>query len=156
MGLSVSGIVNGLDVPTIVSQLMQSESIPQQQLQRQLTSVKSQASTYRSINSKFAALLTAAQTMTSSATWNATTASSSATSVAVAASSTAPAGSVTFSVVHTAAAQSMVSTPPTPWTATTDAYGLTVPLTVTDTTTGTVLGTVNPTGTGAGGAVTLG
>ena len=156
MGLSVSGIVNGLDVPTIVSQLMQSESIPQQQLQLQLSTIKSQASTYRSINSKFSALLTAAQTMTSAATWKATTASSSTASVAVAAASTAPAGSVTFSVVHTAAAQSMISQPPTPWTATTDAYGLTVPLTVTDTTTGTVLGTVNPTGTGAGGAVTLG
>jgi flagellar hook-associated protein 2 len=156
MGLQVSGIVNGLDVPTIVSQLMQSESIPQQQLQSQLTTVKSQASTYRSINSKFAALLTAAQTMTSSTTWNATATSSSASSVAVAASSTAPAGSVTFTVLHTAAAQSMISQPPTPWTAPTDTYGLTVPLTVTDTTTGTVLGSVNPTGTGAGGAVTLG
>lgn len=156
MGLSVSGLVSGLDVPTIVSQLMQSEAIPQQNLEMQLSKVQTQATAYRAINSKFASLLTAAQALTDPATWTATTASSSAPSVTVAATSTAQAGSVSFTVDQTATAQSMISNLATPWTATTDAYGLPVPLTVTDTTTGTVLGSVNPTGTGTNGAVTLG
>lgn len=155
MGLSVSGLVSGLDVPTIVSQLMQSESIPQQQLQSQLTTVQNQGSTYRAINSKFSTLLSAAQAMTTSSAWNATSASSSTASVAVSATSTAQAGSVSFTVDRTASAQSVITNLATPWKATTDAYGLTLPLTVTDAS-GTTRGQVNPTGTGAGGAVTLG
>jgi flagellar hook-associated protein 2 len=155
MGLSVSGLVSGLDVPTIVSQLMQSESIPQQQLQLQLSTVQNQASTYRAINTKFSTLLSAAQAMTSSSTWNATSATSSTSSVAVAATSTAQAGSVSFTVDHTAAAQSVITNLATPWKATTDAYGLAVPVTVTDAS-GKSLGDVKPTGTGTGGAVTLG
>src|SRR5947209_3024947 len=145
MAMSVSGLVNGLDVPTIVSQLMQSESIPQQQLQSQLTTVQVQASTYRSINTKFSSLLAAAQAMTSAGTWNATTATSSASSVGVAATSTAQAGSVSFTVTQTAAAQSMITNLTTPWTSTTAAYGLSVPLTATDTP-GKTLGQLDPTG----------
>src|SRR4051794_22269847 len=103
MGLSVSGLVNGLDVPTIVSQLMQSESIPQNNLVNQLTAVKSDAAAYRSLNTSFSSLLTAAQAMTSSATWSTTAVTSSApSSVAVASTGTAQAGSVTFDVRHTA------------------------------------------------------
>jgi flagellar hook-associated protein 2 len=155
MGLSVSGLVGGLDVPTIVSQLMQSESMPQINLQNQLAAVQTEAAGYRAINSKFQALLTAAQAMTSSATWSATTASSTSSAVTATSTPTAQAGSLTFNVQNTAVAQSMISTKPTPWSSTSDAYGLTLPLSVYDAN-NNLLDTVNPTGTGTGGVVTLG
>jgi flagellar hook-associated protein 2 len=123
MGLSVSGLVSGLDVPTIVSQLMQSESIPQQQLQSQLTTVQLQASTYRAINSRFSALLTAAQAMTSSATWNATTATSSDSRVAVTSTGTAQASTVSFTVTQVAAAESQITNTQPPYSNATAAYG---------------------------------
>ena len=161
MGMTVSGLGGGLagslDVPTIVSQLIQSESIPQLMLQNQLTAVQSDATAYRAINTTFQSLLSAAQAMTTSATWTTTTATSSSSSVAVASTGTAQAGSVTFNVQQTAVAQSMISTNATPWTSTSDTYGGTLPLSVSDASTPPVLlDTVNPTGTGPGGAVTLG
>lgn len=121
MGLSISGLVSGLDVPTIVSQLMASEQIPQQMLQNQLAMVQTQASTYRAINTKFQALLTAAQAMTNSATWSATTATSSDPSVTVDSTGTAPAGSLTFTVQSVAQGES-VMTSGTPYASATAAY----------------------------------
>lgn len=123
MGLSVSGLVNGIDVPTVVGQLMQSEQIPQQMLQSQQTTVNLQASTYRSINTKFQAVLSAAQALTSSATWTATTASASASSVAVASTGTTQPGSLTFAVTSTAAAKSVITQQNPPYSSTTAVFG---------------------------------
>jgi flagellar capping protein FliD len=133
VAFQVSGFVNGLDVPTIVSQLMQSESYPQTMLKNQLSTVQADAAAYRDINSKFAALLTAAQALNASSFGSNLTATSTATSVAASANAGATSGSsITFSVLSLASTQKSVSAGT--WTATEPVagHGPSWPLTILD------------------------
>lgn len=113
---SISGLVSGMDTTSIITQLMQIEAQPQQLLQSQLVDVTNDAVAYRDVNTSFASLVTAAQSLTGPAAWSAMKATSSDSSVAASATAGSAAGSLTFSVQSLAAAHSVISS--TKWGAT--------------------------------------
>ncbi|OUM94976.1 MAG: hypothetical protein A9Z00_12060 [Thermobacillus sp. ZCTH02-B1] len=61
MSFSLSGIASGLDTNTIISQLMQIERIPYNKLESKKKTYDAQLSVFRTINTKLAALRTAAE-----------------------------------------------------------------------------------------------
>jgi flagellar hook-associated protein 2 len=133
VAFQVSGFVSGLDVPTIVSQLMTSESYPQTMLKKQLSTVQADAAAYRDINSKFSALLSAAQALGASSFGSNLTATSNTSTVTASATAGATTGSsVTFSVVSLASAQKSVSTGRFTATDPVSQQGLSLPLTIVD------------------------
>lgn len=106
MGLSSPGIGSGLDVNTIVSQLMQIEQQPLVQLQNKEASYQAQLSAYGTINSNLSAFQSAAQALADATTFQSYTASSSDTAVLDATtSSSAILGSHTINVTQLAATQ---------------------------------------------------
>jgi flagellar hook-associated protein 2 len=149
---SISGLVSNMDTTTIISQLMQIEAQPQTLLKNQLTTSQNQAAAYRDINSLFAALSTAADALTQSASWNLTKASSSDTTVAASATLGAQAGSVTFSVGALASGHSIISSASQKWNTATTAFGLGT-LTLTKSDNSTV--TINPTDSDSDGTISL-
>lgn len=96
--MSISGLASGLDTSTIISQLMQVEAIPQQQLQAKLATEQRVVSAYQSVNTRITALQTAADALTLSSGWGLAKATSSASSVTATASTGALAGQLTFHV----------------------------------------------------------
>ncbi|MGC4394873.1 flagellar filament capping protein FliD [Hydrogenophaga sp. T2] len=114
MAISSPGIGTGLDVQSIVSQLVAIERKPLETLQTQATSLKTQLSTYGTIKSQFAALGDAAAKLSTTSGWGLFTASSSDnTSISVTAGTGATGGSFTMEVQQLARAQSTASTPVT-------------------------------------------
>jgi flagellar hook-associated protein 2 len=115
-GMSISGLVSGLDTTTLISQLMQLERQPQNQLRTKLTDTKADASAYRTVNSVFTTLQSAAENLTKASTWSPVKASSSATSVSASATAGAATGEVSFRVDVLAAKHVLISsadwTPP--------------------------------------------
>ncbi|GAB2476703.1 flagellar filament capping protein FliD [Jatrophihabitans fulvus] len=110
--ISVTGLLGGtagkIDVPSLISSLMQAQSVPQNLLKDQLSSVNDKLTAYQSINTRLAAVQTAARALTgatSAAVWQAGTASSSSPSVSATAGPGSAVGSTTFDVVRLAAAQ---------------------------------------------------
>lgn len=106
---SMSGLLGGtagqIDVTSLINSLMQAASIPQQQLADKLSTQQSQISTYQTINTKLAALLTAGQKLTDANTWAATSATSSDSSVVATSTAGAPLGTTSFNVTQLAQAQ---------------------------------------------------
>lgn len=145
MTMSIGGLISGLDTNNLITQLLRAEAVPQAALKTRLSIATATAEAYRSVNTRFDALRTAAETMLKAETWTAVKATSSATSVAATATASAPTGSVTFDVKNTAAAHSVVSG--INWTATTDAYGMTSPIEI-RAADGTVKGTITVGGDG--------
>lgn len=97
MALSSQGIGSGLDVNSIVTQLLAIEKRPLQQLQTKATTLQSQLSLYGTVKSQAAILGDAAAALATSAAWSvqkASSANSSAVGVALAATSTATSFSV--------------------------------------------------------------
>jgi flagellar hook-associated protein 2 len=115
-GMSISGLASGLDTTTLISQLMQLETRPQDALKTRLTDAKADASAYRTINSTLSTLRSAAEALTKATTWTPTKATSSAASVSATASAGATPGSVAFTVSNLAATHTMIGsaswTPP--------------------------------------------
>lgn len=110
MSMSIGGLVSGLDTTTLISQLMQLERQPQNQLKTTLTDTKADASAYRTVNSVFTTLQSAAENLTKAATWSPFKATSSAGTVSVAATAAATINSsVTFSVTSMATTHSLVT-----------------------------------------------
>jgi len=108
--ISSPGIGSGLDVQSIVSQLVALEKAPLKPLQTQATSFQTKLSTYGTIKSQVAALGDAAAKLSTSSGWNAVTATSSnATAVNVTAAAGAVATSLTLEVQQLAKAQSTAS-----------------------------------------------
>ncbi len=108
--ISSPGIGSGLDVQSIVSQLVALEKAPLKTLQTQATSFQTKLSTYGTIKSQVAALGDAAAKLSTSSGWNAVTATSSnATAVNVTAAAGAVATSLTMEVQQLAKAQSTAS-----------------------------------------------
>jgi flagellar hook-associated protein 2 len=103
-GMSVGGLVSGLDTSTIVSQLMQIEAMPQAALKTRVTQTGQQVSSLQSVNTRLSAVLTAAQNLAKDTTWTAARATSSSTSVQATSTPGAVAGTVTFDVTSVAAA----------------------------------------------------
>lgn len=108
--ISSPGIGSGLDVQSIVSQLVALEKAPLKTLQTQATSFQTKLSTYGTIKSQVAALGDAAAKLSTNSGWNAVTAmSSNATAVNVTAAAGAVATSLTLEVQQLAKAQSTAS-----------------------------------------------
>jgi flagellar hook-associated protein 2 len=107
---SVDGLISGLNTTDIISKLMQVEAQPQTALKTKLANQQNVITAFQSINSKLAALKTAAQalagstldSLTTGSAWQAVAATSSSTSVSAAATLGAPVGQLTFNVTSLA------------------------------------------------------
>jgi len=104
------GIGSGLDIESMISQLVAVERAPVTKLQAQASSLQTQLSTYGKLQSGMAALRDAASALTRASTWNATTGTSSdAASVAVTTSASTLPGSYSIEVQRLASVQSNAS-----------------------------------------------
>ncbi len=109
-GISSTGIGSGLDVKSIVSQLVQLESKPLTQLQSKGSKLSSQISTWGTIKSQLSAVQDASQKLMGLSSWNARSfKSSSETAVSGSAAESAVVGSFNVSVSQLAQAQSVRS-----------------------------------------------
>jgi flagellar hook-associated protein 2 len=104
MGLSVDGLITGMNTTDTVKQLMQIEAMPQAALKVKVSQQNSVVSSYQSINSRMSSLLTAAKALGSSDTWGSVKATSNSDAAVVTAAAGASAGSLTFRVDALAAA----------------------------------------------------
>lgn len=126
--ISVSGLLGGtagsIDVTSLVSSLMQAQSVPKNLLTDQLKTVSDKLSTYQTINSKLTAVQTAARALgagTAGVTaWQTTAASSSSATVAATSTAAARPGSTTFDVVRLATGQLTTVAPAADGTVLTD------------------------------------
>ena len=110
MAISSTGVGSGLDVQSIVSQLVAIEKQPLKQLQTKAATFQTQLSTYGKIKSQASALGDAAALLAGASGWNAQKASSSnAAAVSVTAGSAAVATSLGVEVSQLARAQSSAS-----------------------------------------------
>ena len=108
MATTVDGLVSGMSTSTMINQLMQIEAAPQTRLQTKVTSAESVVTSYQSVNSKLAALKTAADDLSQLSTWRSIKPTSSSTAVTAAAtpgSTATQTGSLSFDVVQLAKAQ---------------------------------------------------
>src|SRR5262245_4786366 len=97
--ISSIGIGSGLDIESVITQLVAVERAPVTKLQQEATSLQTRLSTYGKLQSGMAALRDAASALTRSSTWSATTGSSSdSASVAVTTSSSTLPGSYSIEV----------------------------------------------------------
>jgi flagellar hook-associated protein 2 len=105
--ISSIGIGSGLDIESVISQLVAVERTPVTQLQKEATSLQTRLSTYGKLQSGMSALRDAASALTRSSTWGVTTgASSDASSVAVSTSASTLPGSYSIEVQRLASVQS--------------------------------------------------
>jgi len=101
------GIGSGLDIESVITQLVAVERAPVTQLQKEATSLQTRLSTYGKLQSGMAALRDAASALTRASTWGATTGTSSdATAVTVSTSSSTLPGSYSIEVQRLASVQS--------------------------------------------------
>ena len=108
--ISSAGIGSGLDVSSIVTQLMSVEKAPLQQMQTEASKIQSKLSSYGKIQSYVSALRDSALALTKSTTWGNTTATPGDTSVFTATTdSTAAAASYSLTVQQLAGAQTLAS-----------------------------------------------
>jgi flagellar hook-associated protein 2 len=123
MSMSVGGLISGLDTTNVISQLLQAEGAPQAALKTRLSVTNAAAAAYRSVNSRFDAVRSAAESLLKPETWTAMKATSSQPSVAATTSSSATAGSLTFTVDKLATAHAVVNRDSVNWTSSASAYG---------------------------------
>jgi flagellar hook-associated protein 2 len=98
MAMSVDGLVSGLNTTEMINQLMQVEALPQTELKNKVTAANTAVTAYQGVNTKLAALTTAAKALGASDAWTSTKASSTSDKVIPTATSSATPGSVTFTV----------------------------------------------------------
>ena len=112
---AIDGLISGLNTTQIISQLMQVERLPEQQLTDHKTASQTLVSTMQGLNSLFTTLQTAANafvpdSITKQSAWGSTTGTSSAPTLAgVTTGPTALPGSARFTVTSVASAASVVS-----------------------------------------------
>lgn len=105
------GVGSGLDLNTMVTQLVAAESQPLTQLQTAATKIQTQISGYGTLSSLLGAVQTAATALTSSTLWSGSTATSTDTaSVSVLGGSSAASGNYSVSVQQLAGNQTVAST----------------------------------------------
>src|SRR4051812_42635346 len=123
MTMSVStGLISGMDTGSLITQLIEAERQPQTALKARLTATQLAASAYRTVNTTFAAVTAASDAALKPDIWNPVKASTSSSNVAVTAGAGASPGSLTFKVLDTAKAHSVLEKNPAGTTATA-AYG---------------------------------
>ena len=108
MAASVDGLVSGMGTSTMISQLMQIEAQPQARLQTKVKDAQNVVTSYQSVNSKLAALKTAADDLSQLSTWRSIKPASSSTAVTATATpgtTSTQTGSLNFDVVQLAKAQ---------------------------------------------------
>ncbi|GAB7041812.1 MULTISPECIES: flagellar filament capping protein FliD [Catenuloplanes] len=107
MTTSVSGLVSGMDTSALVSQLMQVEAAGQTRLKSKVSTEEKAVTAYQSVNTKLAAIKTAADDLGKLATWRSAKATSSSSSVTAttASGNTTQTGAVTFDVISLAKSQ---------------------------------------------------
>lgn len=110
-GMTVSGLgSSGIDVSSLVSQLMDAERQPQNELSAKKTTVLTKGTTWSSITTQLASLQSAVQAAQTPAAFNSSTASASdATVMSATATGSAATGSVTLQVQSLAAAEQRAS-----------------------------------------------
>ena len=110
MAISSPGVGSGLDVNSIVTQLVAIEKQPLQALQTKATTLQSQLSLYGTIKSQVSALKDAASTLASATSWASQAATSSNTAAAtVSVGSTATATSFGLDITRLAQSQTTAS-----------------------------------------------
>src|SRR5207249_9926429 len=107
---SVDGLWSGLDTTTIISQLMAIEKQPQDALKTKQTDANQMVAVYQALNTKFAALSSAAQAISRVADWRAMKATSSSPNVTATATAAASTGSLSFTVTQLSRAGSVATT----------------------------------------------
>ena len=70
MSASISGLSSGLDTATIITQLMQLEAVQQNRLKTRVTATTTAKTTLQSLNTKLAALATAAKDLSRTSGWS--------------------------------------------------------------------------------------
>jgi flagellar hook-associated protein 2 len=108
-GMAVDGLISGLDTTSLINSLIQAEGAPQAQLKTKLTTTQAAATAYRSINTRFDAVRTAAEALTKTDLWSTAKASSSSSSVTATLGSSPQTGSLTVNVTAVAATHTMAS-----------------------------------------------
>jgi flagellar hook-associated protein 2 len=123
MTMSLStGLISGMDTGSLVTQLIAAEGAPQAALKTRLKTAELAASAYRTVNTTFLAVRAAAEAAVKPDVWNPVKAGSTSGNVSVSASGGAIPGSLTFKVLSTATAHSVLEKNST-WTSATAAYG---------------------------------
>jgi flagellar hook-associated protein 2 len=107
MSMSIDGLVSGMNTTDLVNQLMQAEALPQTMLKNKVTTQNKVVTSYQSINTKMAALATAAKALGTADAWGAMKATSSSDAAVVTAGAGAAAGSVSFRVNSVATTHTM-------------------------------------------------
>jgi flagellar hook-associated protein 2 len=107
--MSVDGLVSGLDTTSLINQLMQLEAAPQQALQTKVGVAQQRVAAYQSINTRFAALSTAADALGAPAGWSAYQVASTTPSVTATVTTAATPGELTFTVCQLATSHALVS-----------------------------------------------
>ncbi|MBF4606876.1 flagellar filament capping protein FliD [Curtobacterium sp. VKM Ac-1393] len=115
--LAIDGLVSGLKTTDLINSLMTVEGVPQTLLKNKLTSTNSFISSLQTMNGLVQALATKAKDAAKATSLDVFTATSSSSGVTAATGTNASAGSVTFTVGSTAAAQVGVTAAMTTWSA---------------------------------------
>lgn len=108
-GMSVDGLISGLDTTSLINQLLQAEAAPQSALKSKVSEARAAVTAYQGVNTRYAALLTAAESVAESDTWMTPTATSSSSSVKATASADASLGRLDFDVTATAKSHSLAT-----------------------------------------------
>ncbi|GAB1694680.1 flagellar filament capping protein FliD [Krasilnikovia sp. M28-CT-15] len=107
MAMTIDGLGSGLNTTDIINQLMQAEAAPQTQLKNKVSTQNKAVSAYQYVNTKMAALATAAKALGSADAWGAMKATSSSDAAVVTAQPGASAGSLSFRVESVATTHTM-------------------------------------------------
>ncbi|MCW2857723.1 MAG: hypothetical protein JWR52_3338 [Marmoricola sp.] len=155
---SLSGLTNGVDTNSIITQLMSLEAQTQNNLKAQKTTEQQNVTTLQDLNTTFANLATSAATLADPTYWNPVTVTSSNTLVTATANSGAQTGSLSVTVGSTASAQQLrfnntaaltdTVTTGSPKFLITRADGSTEQLDSSNNTLGGMIAAINATGTG--------
>jgi len=109
-GMSIDGLVTGLDTSTLIQQLLNAEKAPQRQLQAKQADLRSMVKVFTELNTKFKAIADAAAELSSATDWAKRAVTSSDDKVVTAKVTGTPApGTLTFEVTSLAATQTDIS-----------------------------------------------
>src|SRR4029079_9432936 len=78
---NISGLASGVDTSALITQLMQVEQQPQQQLKKSAATEQATIAAYQAINTKMLALSTATEALSAPSAWLAATATTASTAV---------------------------------------------------------------------------
>jgi flagellar hook-associated protein 2 len=107
MSSTIDGLISGLSTTQLITQLMQVEAQPQTALKHKVTTEQKVIAAYQSVNTKMAALQTAAGLLTKATTWQGVKATSSSDAVVASASASAAVGDTTFDITKLAVAHTV-------------------------------------------------